>query len=108
VLPNLGVCYEPLAPPPFAPDLAALGLPKDVPLLLCPGTPFKYSPLPTTFGSRSPAATRPSALVFFRPADPDVSSLFERRLEQKYLKAGLRFTDCVTFIPPSIAPATSD
>ena len=99
VLPNLGVCYEPLAPTTVAPDLAVLGLPEDVPLLLCPGTPFKYSPLSDDVWIEISRHTRPSRLVFFRPGDPDVSSLFERRLEQKYLKAGLRFTDCVTFIP---------
>jgi len=43
-LPNLGVCVEPLMPAIAAPDLGLLGLPSDEPLLLCPGTPFKYSP----------------------------------------------------------------
>jgi protein O-GlcNAc transferase len=43
-LPNLGVCVEPLTPAIAVPDLGLLGLPSDEPLLLCPGTPFKYSP----------------------------------------------------------------
>ena len=44
-LPNLGVCVEPLTPSIAMPDLQSLGLPSDEPLLLCPGTPFKYSPM---------------------------------------------------------------
>lgn len=43
-LPNLGVCVEPLTPSLAMPDLKLLGLPLDEPLLLCPGTPFKYVP----------------------------------------------------------------
>ena len=43
-LPNLGVCVEPLSPEITIPDLRSLGLPGDEPLLLCPGTPFKYTP----------------------------------------------------------------
>jgi protein O-GlcNAc transferase len=43
-LPNLGVCVEPLTPTIALPDLRTLGLPSDEPLLLCPGTPFKYTP----------------------------------------------------------------
>jgi protein O-GlcNAc transferase len=43
-LPNLGVCVEPLTPTITLPDLRLLGLPSDEPLLLCPGTPFKYTP----------------------------------------------------------------
>jgi protein O-GlcNAc transferase len=44
-LPNLGVCVEPLMTAISVPDLKSLGLPSGEPLLLCPGTPSKYSPL---------------------------------------------------------------
>ena len=43
-LPNLGVYVEPLAPAIAMPDLRSLGLPGNEPLLLCPGTAFKYTP----------------------------------------------------------------
>ena len=43
-LPNLGVCVEPLTPAISIPDFGSLGLPSDEPLLLCPGSPFKYTP----------------------------------------------------------------
>ena len=98
-LPNLGVCYEPLAPMAVAPDLAALGLPQDVPLLLCPGTPFKYSPLHDAVWTEISRRAGPCRLVFFRPRDGEVSDFLERRLERRYGQAGLRFADCVTFVP---------
>ncbi len=98
-LPHLGVCYEPLAPTAVAPDLDALGLPQDVPLLLCPGTPFKYSPLHDDVWIEIARRAGPCRLVFFRPRDGEVSRLLEQRLEQRFAQAGLRFADCVTFVP---------
>jgi protein O-GlcNAc transferase len=44
-LPNLSVMVEPLRPKMVDPSLDAIGLPRNQPLLLCPGSPFKYSPL---------------------------------------------------------------
>jgi len=99
VLPNLGVCYEPLAPMAVVPDFAALGLPRDVPLLLCPGTPFKYSPVHDKVWIEISRRAAPCRLVFFRARDPEVSRLLEQRLEKRYRQAGLKFDDCVTFIP---------
>jgi predicted O-linked N-acetylglucosamine transferase (SPINDLY family) len=98
-LPNLGVVYEPLAPMVVAPDLGALGLPPNVPLLLCPGAPFKYSPLHDKVWIEISRRAAPCRLVFFRAADPEVSPLFEQRLERRYRQAGLRFDDCATFVP---------
>jgi predicted O-linked N-acetylglucosamine transferase (SPINDLY family) len=98
LLPHLGVCYEPLAPLTVAPDLAALGLPQDVPLLLCPGTPFKYSPVHDKVWVEISRRAAPCRLVFFRARDPEVSRLLEHRLEKRYRQAGLRFEDCVTFV----------
>ena len=98
-LPHLGVCYEPLVPTTMAPDLAALRLPQDLPLLLCPGTLFKYSPLDDAVWIEISRRAGPCRLVFFRPTDGGESHQLERRLERGYAQAGLRFADCVTFIP---------
>jgi predicted O-linked N-acetylglucosamine transferase (SPINDLY family) len=98
-LPNLGVCYEPLVPTVVAPDMGALGLPQDVPLLLCPGTPFKYSPLHDNVWIEISRRAAPCRLVFFRAREEDdVSRVLEQRLERRYLQAGLKFDDCVTFV----------
>ena len=98
-LPNLGVCYEPLAPMAVPPDIAALGLPLDVPLLLCPGTPFKYSPRHDSVWIEISRRAGPCRLVFFRPRESAVTRQLEERLERRYREAGLRFADCVTFVP---------
>jgi len=99
LLPNLGVCYEPLSPIVQVPDLAALGLPDNVPLLLCPGTPFKYSPAHDAIWLQIARRAAPCRLVFFRPADSEVNPLLEQRLARRFSAAGLHFADCVTFIP---------
>jgi predicted O-linked N-acetylglucosamine transferase (SPINDLY family) len=82
-----------------APSLPALGLPQDVPLLLCPGTPFKYSPLQDAMWIEISRRAGPCRLVFFRPQDAAVSDQLERRLERSFTQAGLRFADCVAFVP---------
>jgi predicted O-linked N-acetylglucosamine transferase (SPINDLY family) len=41
----------------------------------------------------------PCRLVFFRPRDSEVSRQLEQRLERRYMESGLRFGDCVTFVP---------
>src|ERR1022692_1973193 len=43
-LPHLGCHYHPAQVTSAAPDFASLGININVPLLLCPGTPFKYAP----------------------------------------------------------------
>jgi predicted O-linked N-acetylglucosamine transferase (SPINDLY family) len=43
-LPHLGVYVERLAAPTAALDFAVLGIPRDRPLFVCPGVPFKYQP----------------------------------------------------------------
>jgi protein O-GlcNAc transferase len=101
-LPHLGVCSDPLTPSIETPDLRSLGLPSDEPLLLCPGTPFKYSPLhdkvwariakglPTgTAGGlwsritkREPAGG--GRLVFFHSASRSMDRLLEQRLRRAF------------------------
>ncbi|WP_128112987.1 hypothetical protein [Polynucleobacter necessarius] len=43
-LPNLGCHYQPYPAESVTPDLASLGIHADRPILLCPGTPYKYNP----------------------------------------------------------------
>jgi len=117
-LPNLGVCSDPLTPSIAMPDLRSLGLPSDQPLLLCPGTPFKYSPLhdqvwariakglPTGTAGRlwSRITKRGSAgsggrLVFFRSASRSMDSLFEQRLRRAFDRERVAFDAHVSIIP---------
>ena len=117
-LPNLGVCVEPLTPSIVMPDLRSLGLPSDEPLLLCPGTPFKYSPLHDVIWARiakglhaasgggiwARFAKRPHAksggrLVFFLSPREAMNTLLERRLRKAFDNEGVDFDARVCMIP---------
>jgi predicted O-linked N-acetylglucosamine transferase (SPINDLY family) len=105
-LPNLGVYVEPLAPPQAALDLAALGLPDDAPLLLCPGTPFKYSPqtddvwvaIAKGLQKRLFGKSR-GRLVFFRSQMANLDRVLETRLRAAFARADLDFERRVSIVP---------
>jgi protein O-GlcNAc transferase len=117
-LPNLGVCSDPLTPSIAIPDLRPLGLASDEPLLLCPGTPFKYSPLhdkvwariakglpARTAGrlwsritKRGPAGSG-GRLVFFHSASRSMDSLFEQRLRRAFDRERVDFDAHACVIP---------
>jgi predicted O-linked N-acetylglucosamine transferase (SPINDLY family) len=87
-LPNLGVCCERSSVSPVAPELAAWGLPDDEPLLLCAGTPFKYSPRHDAVWARIASGLRRGRLVFFRGGNAPMSELLEQRLRKAFERAG--------------------
>jgi predicted O-linked N-acetylglucosamine transferase (SPINDLY family) len=99
LLPNLGVCYQPLSVAAVPLDFASLGLPSGVPLLLCPGTPFKYSPAHDRVWVEIARRASPCRLVFFRPSESEASPALEERLTRAFSNAGLQFADYVTFVP---------
>jgi predicted O-linked N-acetylglucosamine transferase (SPINDLY family) len=98
-LPNLGVYYEPTPVAANVPNLAALGVPDKVPLLLCPGMPFKYTPKYDRIWVEIAKRTQPARLVFFRPRDSELATQFACRLETAFKCAGLDYRQCVSFIP---------
>lgn len=104
-LPNLGVYVEPLGPPETSLDLAALGLPSDEPLLLCAGTPFKYSPqfdevwVKIAQGLRKRLFGRSKGrLVFFRSRISAMDQALEKRLRTAFANAGIDFDSQVCII----------
>jgi predicted O-linked N-acetylglucosamine transferase (SPINDLY family) len=101
-LPNLGVCVQALKPVAMAPDLTALGLSATEPLLLCPGTPFKYTPQGD--GVLAALAARLQArgsgrMVFFRSERKAMSTQIEERMRRAFVKAGVDYDRTVTWIP---------
>jgi predicted O-linked N-acetylglucosamine transferase (SPINDLY family) len=116
-LPNLGVCVQPLTPTAVTPDLRALGLPDDEPLLLCPGTPFKYSPLYDALWARiargltvhgksgwARIADRVRGrkfgrLVFFRSGNATMDLLVMQRLRRAFDREKVDFDAHVCLIP---------
>ena len=101
-LPGVGVCVQALKPVVVAPDLAAPELPATEPLLLCPGTPFKYTPQGdaalATIAARLQARGS-GRLVFFRSKRAAMSAQVEQRMRQVFAKAGVDYDRTVAWIP---------
>jgi protein O-GlcNAc transferase len=106
-LPNLGVYVEPLAPAISKPGLGSLNLPGNEPLLLCPGAPFKYSPLydgvwvniARHLRKRFFRRSSGGRLVFFRSGIDMVDRMLESRLRAAFEKADVEFDEHVSIIP---------
>lgn len=101
-LPRLGCCYARLAAEGEgrAPDLAALGIASDVPLILCAGMPFKYAP--ERDGVLVEIARRLGScrFVFFVDAKRrELSDRLKDRLAAAFSGAGLDFGKFVVFVP---------
>jgi predicted O-linked N-acetylglucosamine transferase (SPINDLY family) len=117
-LPNLGVYVEPLTPAITIPDRRSLGLPGDEPLLLCPGTPFKYTPEYDHVWARiakglhkgskkrgwsriadSLRAKGNGRLVFFRSNNVSMDDLLARRLRRAFDLEKVDFDTHVCVVP---------
>ena len=101
-LPGIGVCTQALKPTPVAPDLASLGLPAAEPLLLCPGTPFKYTPQSDAAWvaiARGLQARGAGRLVFFGSRRATISRQLEERLRRAFAAAGVDHDRTVAWIP---------
>jgi predicted O-linked N-acetylglucosamine transferase (SPINDLY family) len=98
-LPNLGCHYEARLLDPVAVDLGEFGIDRRGPLLVCPGTPFKYAPkhdwvLPA-IARRVPG----SRFVFFTYRVPPLSEKLRVRLKGVFEREGLNFAEHVSFLP---------
>jgi protein O-GlcNAc transferase len=106
-LPNLGVYVETLDPVISRPGLGSLNLPDDEPLLLCPGAPFKYSPLydevwlniARRLKKKSFRRSSGGRLVFFRSGTDILDQTMEGRLRAAFGKADVEFDERVSIIP---------
>ena len=98
LLPHLGNRIQPLALPSSDPGFAAMNIDLTRPILVCPGTPFKYQPAHdhvfAEIARRVPAAQ----MVFFRPAGAALASLLQDRISKEFEAAGLNVMDHVRFI----------
>lgn len=106
-LPGLGVHVEPLAPEPLDIDVREFGLPRDEPLLLCPGAPFKYSPLQDAVWARIARGLHAGSggwLVFFGSRSASMDAILEQRLRAAFAREGVDFDDHVCRIPALSRP----
>jgi len=98
-LPNLGSYYSPDQVLPVQPDLKALGIAPDVSILICPGTPFKYSPAYDKVLVEIARQLDLCQFIFFTHKHSWLSKHLAQRLQQVFDAAGLNYTDYVRFIP---------
>jgi predicted O-linked N-acetylglucosamine transferase (SPINDLY family) len=98
-LPGLGCCLA--APQPVAAevDLAALGIRGGVPLLLCPGTPFKYTPRHDAVLAEIARRLGDCQLVFFAPQTPELVERLRARMTRGFAAAGADFGAAAVFVP---------
>lgn len=98
LLSNLGNCYQGRVQRIDEPDLAALGIDPTRPILVCPGTAFKYQVeydgVLTQIAKRIDGAQ----LVFFRHPE-HLSAILRARLERTFFQEGLDFDRHVRFLP---------
>lgn len=89
-LPNLGCYYDPAPVDAVEVDLAALGVRANVPLLICPGSPYKYAPEDDQVLVRIAQRLGEAQFLFFtNPALPALNDKLMARLGAAFQRAGL-------------------
>ena len=98
-LPNLGCFYAKkfIAPEPI--NLESLGICNASTLLLCPGTPFKYSPSKDWIFAEIAKSLGSCQFIFFTDSKKWLSEALQQRLHAVFLAANLDPTDYLRFIP---------
>jgi predicted O-linked N-acetylglucosamine transferase (SPINDLY family) len=98
LLPHLGNRMQALALTGVDPGFAAMNIDFQKPLLICPGSPFKYQPahdhLFVDIARKAPTAQ----MVFFRPAAAALANLLESRITKEFEAAGLVAANHLRFI----------
>lgn len=104
-LPHLGCYVEASNTAADEPDLQTWGLDASLPILLCPGTPFKYAPGHDAVLARIASRLRDCQLVFFTYRPQELSQRLRQRLEAAFRDAGLDPRAHLRFIPWLSPPA---
>ncbi|MCE7505009.1 tetratricopeptide repeat protein [Polynucleobacter sp. IMCC30063] len=99
-LSNLGCCYERLSVNPTEVNLAHFGINTKLPILLCPGSIFKYAAQFDWVLVEIARRLGPCQLVFFvANSKANLTARFEARLTQAFAKEQLKLSDFVVFVP---------
>ena len=104
-LPHLGCCYHPLDLPDVDVDFAAMGISPDIPLMLCPGTAFKYAPQYDAVLVAIARGMERCQFVFCSDRFTRLSAKLQRRLVTSFDAAGLDPQKHLVFIPWQPRPA---
>lgn len=99
-LPGLGCFCEPTKGEAPLVEPAALGIRDGVPLLVCPGTPFKYTPRHDAVLVEIARRLGECQLVFFTPGKADeLMQRLRTRLARSFAAAGLDLNAFAAFVP---------
>lgn len=98
-LPGLGSCYRPLTAPPTGIDLPALGLSPHLPVLLCPGTPYKYAPAYDAVLTDIAKRLGACQFVFFISEYRELSEKLRARIAASFRREGMNAEQFCRFIP---------
>ena len=98
LLPHLGNRIQPLALPSSDPGFAAMNIDLKRPILVCPGTPFKYQPAHDHIFAEIARRVPDAQMVFFRPSGAALANLLQDRITKEFEAAGLNVMDHVRFI----------
>jgi predicted O-linked N-acetylglucosamine transferase (SPINDLY family) len=99
LLPHLGCAYEPRLIDATDPDLSALGISAQLPILLCPGSAFKYGPehdrVLTEIGRELGACQ----FIFFSSRRPEQVEKLRQRLSMAFARSGMPPVEYLVFVP---------
>lgn len=97
-LPNLGCSYSRLQIASVEFDFKNFGISCNEPLLICPGTPYKYTPQNDWIYAELAKRLGECKLIFFKDKN-GLSDILEARLMRAFGEVNLRLSDHVFFIP---------
>jgi protein O-GlcNAc transferase len=98
-LPNLGCFVQAGAVDALPPDRTNCGIEPGVPLLVCPGTPFKYAPEHDWVLAEIARRLGRCRLVFFEHRTRALSAMLRARLAAEFTRRGLAFDENAVFVP---------
>jgi len=98
-LPGLGCYLTPPGPAAAEIELGALGIREGMPLLVCAGTPFKYTPRHDAVLVEIARRLGDCQYVFFTPEPRQLMDRLRARMARAFAAAGLDFEACATFVP---------
>jgi protein O-GlcNAc transferase len=98
LLPHLGNRLQPLLLTGGDPDFAALNIDLDRPILVCPGTPFKYQPAHDHVFPEIARRVPNAQLVFFLGSGAALANVLQARITKEFAAAGLQVAEHVRFI----------
>jgi len=97
-LPNLGTYFEHQPVQASNPNLEALEIDPTLPILLCAGSPSKYTPVHDLIFVEIAKKLGQCQFIFFN-FDENLTPIFKRRIEQSFSKNQLKPNEFIRFIP---------